>query len=197
MPQVRGLESQWLEIRAEMEALPAGSFKPWPQHDHRFMSGVLLSHYGRDLPVAARCPRTMAALRKLPNFVNAGFQSVAAGGHLLPHHGSTAGILRGLLPLTMSADGDNWIKVAGQKHVYREGEVFLLLDTSLHEVRNESSVSRTVLAFDLWLPMRVPGDRLRRIKHRIAARFLRKRSAVMEFKKQHYEDGDGRAPDDR
>ncbi len=68
-----------------------------------------------------------------------------------------------------------------RKPTLKRGNVFAFDDLQLHEVKNEGDHPRTNLIIDCWAPWSVPGDRLLRMKHRLAHRFGVKRSDMVAF----------------
>jgi len=107
---------------------------------------------------AARCPRTVAALADnapmctVPDRAPVTFFSaLKPGTHIAPHHGATNTRLTVHMPLIVPPDCA--LRVGGETHVWRPGELVMFDDTILHEAWNNSDRLRVVLIFDVWHPM--------------------------------------------
>jgi len=72
------------------------------------------------------------------------------GTHLLPHCGVTNTRVTSHLPLLIPEDCA--LRVGGEEHRWREGEVVVFDDTYEHEAWNRSSRTRVVMIFDMWNP---------------------------------------------
>ena len=109
------------------------------------------------------CPATAAALDALPlsrirdHGPEVLFSVFTAGTHLLPHRGVTNARLVAHLPLIVPRDCA--LRVAGEDHVWREGEVVVFDDTYEHEAWNRSDAIRVVLIFDIWNPLLTDVER--------------------------------------
>ncbi len=114
--------------------------------------------------VASYFPKTLAAL--CPTVPRAGldvplyclddtpfeifFSLLKPGQHIKPHYGLSNHSLTVHLPLVVP---DNcWLSVAGEKHIWREGELVAFDDTFEHEAKNGSTEERIVLIFSIWDP---------------------------------------------
>lgn len=110
------------------------------------------------------CPKTAAALDALPLARIPGhapevlFSVFSPGTHLLPHRGVSNVRLVGHLPLIVPPDCA--LRVAGETHAWRPGEVVVFDDTYEHEAWNRSDQTRVVLIFDLWNPYLTEAERL-------------------------------------
>lgn len=104
----------------------------------------------------ARCPRTVAALDRLPlmqldgHAPRALFSIVAPGTHVMPRHGVTNARLTTSLPLQVPPGCT--FSVGGVEHALREGQCFTFDDTFEHELWNRSDLPCAVLSFDTWHP---------------------------------------------
>jgi aspartate beta-hydroxylase len=113
-------------------------------------------HGERRADNCAACPVTAAALDALPLAQVPGhgpevlFSVFSPGTHLLPHRGVTNTRVVGHLPLMIPDDCA--LRVGGEEHRWREGEVVLFDDTYEHEAWNRSNRTRVVMIFDLWNP---------------------------------------------
>jgi aspartate beta-hydroxylase len=104
----------------------------------------------------AGCPATAAALDALPlirirdHGPEVLFSVFTPGTHLLPHRGVTNARVVSHLPLMVPSDCA--LRVGGEEHVWREGQVVVFDDTYEHEAWNLSKQVRVVLIADLWNP---------------------------------------------
>ena len=151
---VPALRERWREIRDEYLALPHESFAPWVQRE---MYGDGWSVYGlvafgeRIEDALAACPRTAAALELVPGLTTAGFSRLAPGTHIKPHEGWVTTVFRAHLGLVVPDDGCG-LRVGGETRAWREGEVLVFDDTTVHEAWNHADQTRTVLLFDFLRP---------------------------------------------
>lgn len=113
---------------------------------------------------AARCPRTVAALADnapmctVPDRAPVTFFSaLKPGTHIAAHHGATNSRLTVHMPLIIPPDCA--LRVGGETHVWKPGELVMFDDTILHEAWNNSDRLRVVLIFDVWHPMLTPLER--------------------------------------
>lgn len=112
----------------------------------------------------AACPITSAALDRLPlchvpaHGPEVLFSLFTPGTHLLAHRGVTNTRLVGHLPLIIPSDCA--LKVGGEEHVWREGQVVVFDDTYEHEAWNHSPDLRVVMIFDIWNPYLTEVERL-------------------------------------
>jgi len=169
---VPALEAETPAIKAELEAIVAAGadFQPYVEDDpdrprrefhglHGDPSWTALYLWRDGRPVeenAARCPRTMAALDKVP-MTRIGaktpavlFSRLAPGAHIPPHRGMLNCRLIAHLPLLVP-DGC-WLRVGNETRRWEEGKLLIFDDSFEHEARNESGETRIVLLFDLWRP---------------------------------------------
>ena len=121
-------------------------------------------HGRRNDTNASRCPRTLAAVDRLALARVPGhgpevlFSTLGPGTHLMPHHGVTNTRLVGHLPLIVPPDCA--LRVAGEEHAWRVGEVVVFDDTYSHEAWNRSDELRVVMIFDLWHPELTEAERV-------------------------------------
>jgi len=111
----------------------------------------------------ALCPRTSAALEKLPlvrirgNAPEVMFSVLASGTHILPHRGVTNTRVVCHLPLVVPEGCA--ITVGGEQREWREGEAMAFDDTYEHEAWNRSAATRVVLIVDVWNPNLTAAER--------------------------------------
>ncbi|MFL6740906.1 MAG: aspartyl/asparaginyl beta-hydroxylase domain-containing protein [Sphingomicrobium sp.] len=169
---VAELEAETPAIRAELEAIIAAGadFQPYVEdepdrprrefhglHGHPSWTALYLWRDGRRVEEnAARCPRTMAALDKVPmtrigaKTPSVLFSRLTPGAHIPPHRGMLNGRLIAHLPLIVP-DGC-WLRVGNETRTWEEGKLLIFDDSFEHEARNDSNETRIVLLFDLWRP---------------------------------------------
>jgi len=169
---VPALEAETPAIRAELEAVIAegADFRPYVEDDpdrprrefhglHGDPSWTALYLWRDGRPVEAnarRCPRTMAALERVPmTHIGAKtpsvlFSKLTPGAHIPPHRGMLNCRLIAHLPLIVP-DGC-WLRVGNETRAWEEGKLLIFDDSFEHEAKNESGETRIVLLFDLWRP---------------------------------------------
>ena len=170
LPDAPLLESAALAIRAELDGLLARreGFQPYDEGEYGFnptnLDGQWNVYYlyleDRVVPQAeAACPRTVAALRTLPNLaVSAMFSALTPGTHIEPHCGPTNAIVSLSLGLIIPADCT--IRVGTETREWREGKCLVFDDTYEHEVWNRGAGTRIVLLLDAWHPELTPIERM-------------------------------------
>ena len=102
---------------------------------------------------AARCPETMAALRKVPNLLGAFFSILDPGKSIPAHDGPYTGYLRYHLALKVPSVNPPTLRVKDRFHTWEEGKSILFDDSWNHEVVNHSPDIRVVLIVDVLRPM--------------------------------------------
>jgi aspartyl/asparaginyl beta-hydroxylase (cupin superfamily) len=175
----QALERATDDIRVELKALLASGsagFEPYIQReanrpafnprglqDNANWSAFYLVRSGAEVPAnAARCPRTMAALREVPMCQIEGrtpavlFSLLRPGAHIPPHHGFTNARLVCHLPLIIPPGCA--LRVGNETRAWREGELLVFDDTMEHEAWNPSTELRVVLIFDVWRPEISPRE---------------------------------------
>jgi len=106
---------------------------------------------------AERCPKTLAALKKIdmPYIANhspsALFSLLKGGTHIPPHNGMLNTRLICHLPLIVP-ENCGTLRVGSESRPWVEGEVLIFDDSIEHEAVNNSSKTRVVLLFDIWRP---------------------------------------------
>jgi aspartyl/asparaginyl beta-hydroxylase (cupin superfamily)/Tfp pilus assembly protein PilF len=136
---------------------PKGQFAPlqnnldWGAY-YFWKSGKLIEEHAR------RCPRTVEALSEhapmciVPNRAPVTFFSaLKPHTHIAAHHGATNSRLTVHMPLIIPPDCA--LRVGGETHVWKPGELVMFDDTILHEAWNRSDQLRVILIFDIWHPM--------------------------------------------
>lgn len=106
--------------------------------------------------IAARCPKTMAAMQHAPLEQVKGrapfvlFSKLTPGAWIKPHTGFLNTRLVCHLPLIVPEGC--WFRVGSEVRKWEEGKAFVFNDTIEHEARNEGPGTRIVLIFNVWRP---------------------------------------------
>ncbi len=106
--------------------------------------------------IAARCPKTVAAVEHAPLERVKGrapfvlFSKLTPGAWIRPHTGFLNTRLVCHLPLIVPEGC--WFRVGSEVRAWEEGKGFAFNDTIEHEARNEGPGTRTVLIFNVWRP---------------------------------------------
>jgi aspartate beta-hydroxylase len=106
--------------------------------------------------IARRCPRTVAALDKVPmSSIGARtpavlFSKLEPGAHIPPHHGMLNCRLICHLPLIVPPGC--WLRVGNETREWEEGKLLIFDDSIEHEARNPGGEIRIILLFDIWRP---------------------------------------------
>ena len=113
--------------------------------------------------IAARCPKTMAALEHAPLERIAGrspfalFSKLTPGAVIAPHTGFHNSRLVCHLPLI--APKGCWFRVGNETRTWEPGKAFVFDDTIEHEARNDGAETRIVLIFNIWRPELTQAER--------------------------------------
>lgn len=179
-PQLTPLAENWQTIRDECLALTeAGAVKASDSYNdlgfnsffRRGWKRFYLSWYGRPHPSAlARCPRTMALLRAIPEIKGAMFAMLPPGARLVRHRDPYAGSLRYHLGLSTPNSDSCFIEVDGQRRSWRDGEVLMFDETLIHYAYNETDVDRLILFCDVRRPLNNPLAKLADVISRLVMR---------------------------
>lgn len=111
----------------------------------------------------ARCPRTVAALARVPQVDVSGraptafFSVLAPRTHIPPHHGVTNTRLTVHLPLVVPPGCT--FRVGGEERPWIEGVAWAFDDTLEHEAHNPSERFRAILLLDIWNPQLTEAER--------------------------------------
>ena len=112
---------------------------------------------------ARRCPKTMAALEKVPLSDIGGrtpavlFSRLEPGAHIPPHSGMLNCRLICHLPLIVPAGC--WLRVGNETREWDEGKLLIFDDSFEHEAMNPTGELRIILLFDIWRPEIGPEER--------------------------------------
>ncbi|HEX7374697.1 MAG TPA: aspartyl/asparaginyl beta-hydroxylase domain-containing protein [Steroidobacteraceae bacterium] len=173
------LEGDWRAIRAELEHLlehpeDIPAFHQISPDQKRISKGdnwktFAFRVYGRRVDEnCALCPRTAAAIERLPGVRTAMFSILKPRYRIAPHKGPTRAVIRAHLGLIVPEDWQNvWIRVDTERLHWREGRVILFDDTYEHEVHNDTDQLRAVLFLDIDRPMDAVGTLFNRVLMRL------------------------------
>lgn len=166
-PWTQHLRDNWQAIRDEAIAAALDNASPSLSSispDHRAIAPVdmwrsyFLWGYGYRIEEnIARCPRTVAAMARIPNLNSAFFSILAPGTHIPAHRGVTKGLITCHLGLIVPRDGDVRMRVDDRIFRWAEGETLVFDDTYDHEVWNDTGNTRVVLLIQFRRPLRNPG----------------------------------------
>ena len=119
-------------------------------------AAYVLKDGGPVTEIAARCPKTVAAVEHAPLERVKGrapfvlFSKLTPGAWIRPHTGFLNTRLVCHLPLIVPEGC--WLRVGGEVRRWEAGKGFAFNDTIEHEARNEGAGTRTVLIFNVWRP---------------------------------------------
>jgi aspartate beta-hydroxylase len=169
---VEELEAATPAIHEELVALldEGADFRPYVENDpdrpHRDFHGLnenkswTALYLWRDSKIveenARRCPRTMAALDKVPlsaigkRTPTVLFSRLEPGAHIPPHAGMLNCRLICHLPLVVPKGC--WLRVGNETREWEEGKLLIFDDSMEHEAKNPTSELRVILLFDIWRP---------------------------------------------
>jgi aspartyl/asparaginyl beta-hydroxylase (cupin superfamily) len=105
---------------------------------------------------AAQCPKTMAALERVPfprvkdRDPMALFSVLKPGVRIAPHHGFLNTRLICHLPLVVPPGC--FLRVGNDTREFRKGQAWVFDDSIEHEAWNSSNEPRVILIFDIWRP---------------------------------------------
>ncbi|HLB33114.1 MAG: hypothetical protein A3F67_07410 [Verrucomicrobia bacterium RIFCSPHIGHO2_12_FULL_41_10] len=141
------LEDYWKEIRAEYDAMASSSVK-WQEPIHNGKWDVIGFRFlDQDLPEnKLRAPITSAICDSIPGIHTYGFSIMKPGCEIHPHVGYSNKVLRGHLGLY--SNPHSALKVGEDIRGWKEGEVFVFDDTTLHSAWNRGETTRVILLFD-------------------------------------------------
>ena len=168
-PWIAELEARRGDIRNEVEALlareagipPLAEISP----DHRRIAppgkwrSFFLWGYGYRIEGnIARCPKTAAAVARIPGLNSAFFSILAPGAHIPRHRGVTKALLTAHLGLVVPRPRESCRMQVDEKMLHwEEGRTFVFDDTFHHEVWNESGEQRVILLIQFRRPAGLVG----------------------------------------
>jgi beta-hydroxylase len=157
----RTIRDELLPLLAEREKIPAfRDISPDHQRiatDTKWKSFFLEGYGFHAEENCARCPETMALLRKVPGLVVAFFSIMEPGTQVPSHRGVTKAWYNCHLGLVVP-EGKIGIEIAGRTVGWREGEWLVFDETNSHRVWNETDEARVVLFLQARRPMTWRGN---------------------------------------
>ena len=169
-PWAKRVEQNWRGIRAELDVLmerresmpsfheilaEAGTITQDNQWKTFFLLGPGLDCRKNQ----EQCPKTMQALKEIPDIQTAFFSILSPHKHIPAHRGAFNGVLRYHLGLQVPQPREDCrIRIGTQTCSWQEGKSLIFDDTYNHEVWNDTDGYRVVLFVDFIRPMRSPHD---------------------------------------
>ena len=145
------------DVPAHASPRPTGQ---QPEAPHDWSSVPLFTTGGQHTDIAARLPRTMAAVQAVADtgamVTRSGvpaqvyFSALKPSTRIPPHAGRTNAALTLHLPI-VALDGCG-LRVGGQDHPWRDGEAVVFDDSFQHQAWNDSDTVRLLLVFQVWHP---------------------------------------------
>ncbi len=185
-PQLRQIETNWLDILAEARQIlcfrdQIPRFQDVSPDQYRISHGdqwktFFLLGFGFRSDVNSRlCPKTMALLDNLPGLQTAFFSILAPGTHIPRHKGVSKNLVNCHLGLIVPKNREAcYLVCGGERLLWQEGKVIVFDDTYPHEVHNLTDEERVVLMLQLERPLHWRGKLLAK-----AMMWLLKRSAYV------------------
>lgn len=170
-PWAARVEKNWRGIREELDALMERRDSMPSFHEILEQAGTITADNqwktfflmlpGMDCRKnQEQCPRTMQALKEIPNIQTAFFSILSPKKHIPAHRGAFNGVLRYHLGLIVPEPREQCrIRIGTQICHWQEGKSLIFDDTYNHEVWNDTDGFRVVLFVDFVRPMRSPHDR--------------------------------------
>lgn len=169
-PWLERVEAATADMTAELSSLleQDAGFEPYlttqpgllntdyPLIDSMDWSSAFLWKEGQETALAARCPKTMAALRDVPLCRVRGrspyvmFSQLKPGAHIRPHTGGVNTRLVCHVPLIVPPGCR--FRVGNETREWQVGKAWVFDDTIEHEAINTGDRTRVVLIFDIWRP---------------------------------------------
>ena len=151
-PIIKILEESWDDILGELQNIIENStFVQWPERELYTGKWDVYGIYGVDGKIipknASECPKTTAAVERVPGMRTAGFSMLAAGCTIKPHVGYTDAVLRSHLGLIIP-EGNCALRVGDTVHRWEPGKAFVIDDRVQHEAWNRTDDSRYILLVD-------------------------------------------------
>lgn len=165
-PWIAEIEAEWPAIRRELdevlgtrEAIPAfHEITPEVRTittDDQWKTFMFLGYGMRSDANLARCPRTAAALKRIPGLRTAFYSILEPGKRIPRHRGPYNGVLRLHLGLIVPEPRERcWIRVDDRVCNWSEGKALIIDDMYPHEVHNDTNGIRVVLFVDFDRPLR-------------------------------------------
>ena len=128
-------------------------------NDGNWKTYFLLAFGERSERNIAACPRTWAAVSRIPGLKTAMFSIFEPGKHLQPHRGPYNGVLRLHVGLIVPEVSDRLaIRVHDRLCHWQEGQALIFDDAYEHEAWNHTDRTRVVLFCDFVKPLNFPAN---------------------------------------
>ncbi|MEI6416693.1 MAG: aspartyl/asparaginyl beta-hydroxylase domain-containing protein [Verrucomicrobiota bacterium] len=150
-PFLRPLEEHWKTIREEYDTM-ASQATQWHEPIHNGKWNVIGFRFqDQDLPEnKIKAPFTSSLCDAIPRIHTYGFSIMESGCEIEPHVGYTNEVLRGHLGLY--SNPATALQVGEEARTWKEGEIFVFDDTTLHSAWNRGESKRVILLFDFYRP---------------------------------------------
>ena len=172
---IASLESNWLTIRQELDALllkidDLPNFQDISPdqysitQDNRWKTYFLYAYGLKIENNCARCPETTCSIEQVPGIQTAFFSVLLPHKHIPEHCGPYKGVIRCHLALKVpTPKTDCGIRVGNDIRHWEAGKSLIFDDTFPHEAWNNTDDIRVVLFLDIVRPMRFPVSALNRL----------------------------------
>lgn len=167
-PWIAELESNWISIRKELDALlehreEIPNFQDYSvrqraiTQDDKWKTYVLYFHGRKEEENCKKCPETLRLVENIPGMKTAFFSILAPQKHLPKHRGPFNGVLRYHLGLIIPQEREQCrIQVGNDTAFWAEGKSVVFDDAYQHEVWNDSHSERVVLFISFMRPLPLP-----------------------------------------
>lgn len=197
----KDLEASWADILSELQPVLRNQAAIPPFHeispeqraitqDEKWRTYVLYAYGARANHNCRACPKTAAAVERIPGMKTALFSILCAGKHIPAHRGPYKGLLRCHLGLIVPGPAAACrIRVGDTVAQWQPGRTLLFDDTFTHEVWNDSTEDRVVLFIDFSRPMTAPVSWLNEMVMSLIRRSPYARGMVKRFRRWYEERG--------
>ncbi len=160
-PWVEKVESQWLEVREELENLLKENgdiMTPYPIADmvtkpKRWKTFGFYFWKTKSHDNCKKCPKTAALLASIPNMTGASLNVLEPNTTIKPHHGDTNAIIRCHMGLGVPAPlPECGFKVGNEMRSWEDGKILMFCDAHIHTAWNNTSENRYILLIDIMRP---------------------------------------------
>lgn len=176
LPELEILQKNWLKIRDEYYQIVENKTKPIKGeqffeediiHNDKWTRYYIKWYSDISNQTKKETPFTSNLIEQCPNIQLAMFSVLKPNSNIKPHRGPYRGSLRLHLALDTPKDDKCFIMVDGKKYRWNNGDFFIMDDTYIHEVVNNSKKDRVVLFLDISRPVKYPF--IQKITHKIAS----------------------------
>lgn len=201
LPFTHKLEADWRAIRDESRAVlahrdrlpPLAHISPDSRRIAPSEQWKIFIFYGyghRSERNCNACPRTAAALDRIPGLFNAWFSILSPRASVPRHRGITKGLLRCHLGLIIPEQRDACFMQLGDRRLFwSEGRCQVFDDVRKHSVHNDTDEERVILLLDVHRPLRNTGALVSRALLKVMRKTAYVREAYrnqMEWEEEFY-----------